>query len=89
MKLAAFVDGEVITELDVLENCAFHERAGGRAPAAAGPVATLEQTEVEQIRQALRAAKGNRSRAAEMLGIDRSTLYRKLRRLGELDETSS
>jgi len=72
----------------VLENCAFHERAPTRAPAAAGPVATLEQTEVEQIRQALRAAKGNRSRAAEMLGIDRSTLYRKLRRLGDLDETS-
>ncbi len=88
-KLAAFVDGDVITELDVLENCAFHERAAAQgAPAASGPVATLEETEVEQIRQALRAAQGNRSRAAEMLGIDRSTLYRKLRRLGELDETS-
>ncbi len=86
-KLAAFVDGELITELDVLENCAFHERAVPAAGSAGeGPVATLEQTEVEQIRQALRAARGNRSRAAEMLGIDRSTLYRKLRRLGDFEE---
>ncbi len=88
-KLSTFVDGELITELDVLENCAFHERTPATRPApGAGAVATLEETEIEQIRQALRAAKGNRSRAAEMLGIDRSTLYRKLRRLGDLDDES-
>ncbi|MCU0254481.1 MAG: sigma 54-interacting transcriptional regulator, partial [Acidobacteria bacterium] len=86
-KLSAFVDGDTITELDVLENCAFHERSPQAGESAAsGPVATLEETEVEQIRQALRSARGNRSRAAEMLGIDRSTLYRKLRRLGDLEE---
>jgi len=65
-KLAASSTASLITELDVLENCAFHERAA-RAPA---PEADrdAEETEVEQIRQALRAAKGNRSRAAEIAG---------------------
>jgi two-component system, NtrC family, response regulator AtoC len=39
---------------------------------------TLEQMEEEYIREVLEAAKGNISRAAEILGIDRRTLYRKL-----------
>ncbi len=86
LKLATFTEGDVITEVDVLENATFLEkkaRRRGSAPAAAGapPVPTLEEAEIEQIRQALRAAKGNRTRAARMLGIDRSTLYRKLKRL--------
>ncbi|MDQ7005952.1 MAG: sigma 54-interacting transcriptional regulator [Acidobacteriota bacterium] len=84
-KLAAFTRGEVITELDVLENAAFLERA--RARQAGRPrdesISTLEATELEQIRQALATAGGNRTRAAEMLGIDRSTLYRKLKRYAD------
>jgi transcriptional regulator with PAS, ATPase and Fis domain len=98
-KLAAFTESEVITEVDVLENAVFLERARqqrtGPAPAApdktapkekGGSVSTLEQTEIDQIRQALRAAGGNRTKAAEMLGIDRSTLYRKIKRLGDAGE---
>ncbi len=86
LKLATFTEGEVITEVDVLENATFLEKRARRRPPGAGDagqaaVPTLEQAEIEQIRQALRAAKGNRTRAARMLGIDRSTLYRKLRRL--------
>jgi transcriptional regulator with GAF, ATPase, and Fis domain len=95
-KLAAFTQSDVITEVDVLENAVFLERARQQRPgmaAAAGEpappangsssVSTLEQTELDQIRQALRAAGGNRTKAAEMLGIDRSTLYRKIKRLGD------
>jgi len=39
---------------------------------------TLEAGEKEQIRKALAAADGNRSRAARLLGVSRATLYRKL-----------
>jgi transcriptional regulator with GAF, ATPase, and Fis domain len=94
-KLAAFTDSDVITEVDVLENAVFLERARqqrtkkGDAAASgseAGQVSTLEQTEVEHIRQALRASNGNRTKAAEMLGIDRSTLYRKIKRLADSGE---
>jgi len=39
---------------------------------------SLEQMEASYIREVLEATKGNMSRAAEILGIDRRTLYRKL-----------
>ncbi|MCK8616698.1 sigma-54-dependent Fis family transcriptional regulator [Gordonia sp. C13] len=42
----------------------------------------LEQVEAGAIIAALRAAGGNKNRAAEDLGIARSTLYRKIRSLG-------
>jgi DNA-binding NtrC family response regulator/tetratricopeptide (TPR) repeat protein len=42
----------------------------------------LEETERRRIRQALMQCGGNRSRAAELLGIGRGTLYRKMERLG-------
>jgi sigma-54 dependent transcriptional regulator, acetoin dehydrogenase operon transcriptional activator AcoR len=40
---------------------------------------TLEQAEIEMIRAALDAAKGNISAASKQLGISRNTIYRKLR----------
>jgi two-component system, NtrC family, response regulator AtoC len=43
---------------------------------------TLEQMEERYIREALEAFDGNISRTAEILGIDRRTLYRKLERAG-------
>jgi len=41
---------------------------------------SLETLESVYIREVLRAARGNKSRAAEMLGINRKTLLQKLRR---------
>jgi transcriptional regulator with GAF, ATPase, and Fis domain/serine/threonine protein kinase len=86
IKLAAFAESSFITEVDVLENASFLDRAKQRDPVP--EIATLEAGEIDQIRQALRAAAGNRSRAAELLGIDRSTLYRKLKRISETEDFS-
>ncbi len=48
----------------------------------AGPLVTLEEREQEYIRQVLVATKGNRQAAAQILGIDRKTLYRKCLKFG-------
>jgi hypothetical protein len=49
----------------------------------------LESAEREAIIRALDAASGNKSEAAELLGMGRTTLYRKLRQLGlDAGETS-
>jgi DNA-binding NtrC family response regulator len=45
------------------------------------PVETLADAEEEQIRKVLAATGGNKSRAAQILGIERKTLYRKLERM--------
>ncbi|MCE3551144.1 GAF domain-containing protein [Pseudonocardia sp. RS11V-5] len=52
------------------------------ARASRRPLAMLEQAEAQAIMRALKDAGGNKHRAAESLGIARSTLYRKVRALG-------
>ena len=42
------------------------------------PMPTKKESEEALIKQALEAAGGNKSKAAEILGISRRTLYRKL-----------
>jgi transcriptional regulator with PAS, ATPase and Fis domain len=46
------------------------------------PIESLADAEAEQIRKVLAATGGNKSRAAQILGIERKTLYRKLERMG-------
>ncbi|HEY6000102.1 MAG TPA: sigma-54 dependent transcriptional regulator [bacterium] len=74
-------DGELIGP----EDLAMPARAGA-APAGAAPAAgaalSLEEIEREHILRVLREAGGNQSRAAQVLGIDRKTLYLKLRKYG-------
>ncbi len=48
--------------------------------------ALLERVEREQIEAALVAAKQNKSRAAELLGINRPRLYRRMEQLGIVDQ---
>jgi DNA-binding NtrC family response regulator len=45
------------------------------------PVETLADAEEDQIRRVLAATGGNKSIAAQLLGIERKTLYRKLERM--------
>ena len=54
----------------------------GKEPAGGAPseIATLEQLERNHIVEVLQRTGGNRTRAAQMLGIASSTLYEKLKR---------
>jgi DNA-binding NtrC family response regulator len=61
---------------------AFRERqATLEEPLFAG-LPSLEEMEKRYLRHVLAAVKGNRSRAAEVLGVDRRTLYRMAERFG-------
>jgi DNA-binding NtrC family response regulator len=51
-------------------------------PEMATTPSTLEEQETEHILNVLKMADGNRTRAAEILGIDRVSLWRKLKKLG-------
>jgi len=50
---------------------------------AAGPARTMEEIEKEAILRTLQETGGNRTRAAEILGIGLRTLQRKLREYGQ------
>ena len=56
---------------------------GGRQSQGAGVVASLREVERQAIVDALASTEGNRTRAAELLGISRRTLFNKLRELDE------
>lgn len=51
-------------------------------PEIAATPTTLEEQETEHILNVLKMADGNRTKAARMLGIDRVSLWRKLKKLG-------
>ena len=58
----------------------------GGAPVATNPL-SVEENEKRLLREALIKARGNRTKAAELMGISRRTLHRKLAQWPELDVT--
>jgi two-component system, NtrC family, nitrogen regulation response regulator NtrX len=82
-RLLIFVQGDTITAQDL----GFLGRDGvPEAPVQQGPLVPLsearDQFEKDYILQTLAAQQGNMSRTAEVLGVERSNLYKKLRAFG-------
>jgi two-component system response regulator AtoC len=61
-------------------------RLAQRTPSSPTDLTSLQALEEQAIRQALQATGGDRIRAAKLLGIGKTTIYRKLKTYG-LDET--
>ena len=57
-------------------------KIGTVSPEIAEQIASLDQVQRDHIVNALRATKGNKRRAAQILKISRGTLYRRLRLYG-------
>ena len=70
-------DGSTLVESDLPPEVAGDESAPP-------PVTAIEGSEVERIREALARGGGNRVRTAELLGISRATLWRRMRAHGLL-----
>jgi len=57
-------------------------RVGSREPGQGGAVLAADEAARRQLLDLLRANEGNRSRTAAALGIERTTLWRRMKRLG-------
>ena len=76
-------DGPITIDLLVLDaglRGLLEDSEPGGTGAAAAPL-SLSSSERDRIVEALRAADGNRSRAARLLGVSRATIYRKIKEL--------
>ena len=70
-----FLSGSEMLETDDLPA----EIRRGEGTGAIATIAPLREAERAHIMKALQAAGGNKSRTAELLGIDRKTLYAKIK----------
>jgi hypothetical protein len=80
-------EAPVAAGLGVPERCAVAGQTNRMWDAAnRRPLTRFESAERTEILAALRQSDGNRSKAASLLGIGRTTLYRKIHTLGIDDE---
>jgi two-component system response regulator HydG len=79
-----------ITPDDLPEKIREYRRS---QPAPASPesleLVALDEIERRHILRVLSAVRGNKSKAAQVLGLDRKTLYRRLERYGEVGEEAA
>ncbi len=78
--------GVALARGDLLEPAqlpeALKETRAVASAEAPGALPSLERNEADHIRRVLAHTRGNRSRAAQILGIDRVSLWRKVKRYG-------
>ena len=77
-KMVVLSRGDLLTVQDVPANIRDGAETAARVSPEPVPTESLAQAEKRKILAALEAAGGNRSRAADALGISRRTLHRKL-----------
>jgi DNA-binding NtrC family response regulator len=78
--------GSMVNEYDLEDK--YHQTASGEIVSnspAASPSLSKEENEKRLLRSALVKSNGNRTKAAELMGISRRTLHRKLSQWPELD----
>jgi DNA-binding NtrC family response regulator len=88
-RMVAVNSGPYLREADLptaLQNSCRGRRASAASASGslppAGPVLSLDELEKQAIAEALAFTRGDRGRAAALLGIGRTTLYRKLKSYG-------
>jgi two-component system response regulator HydG len=77
-RAATLADGSTVTLADLPERITAGGQVSERISAAARQQLTMREMERLYIMEVLRQVSGNKSRAADILGLDRKTLYRKL-----------
>lgn len=77
-RAVAFARGSIITPDDLPERVRTNGATAALITRSSQQRLTLNELEREYILETLRLTSGNKSRAAELLGLDRKTLYRKL-----------
>ena len=77
-RAVAFARGATLLAEDLPERTRTGGNAAGLIARSLTQKMTLRQLEREYILEMLRCTEGNKARAADLLGIDRKTLYRKL-----------
>jgi DNA-binding NtrC family response regulator len=70
----------ILSPVELIERDAVREALTSLEPRSK-PVQSLADAEEEQIRKVLAATGGNKTRAAQILNIERKTLYRKIERM--------
>ncbi len=85
-RAVALSAGQDIQMQDLPSNLLYHVAP---TPPPAREMTTLQALERRAIVQALEATAGDRLRAANLLGIGKTTIYRKLRQYGLEDDSSS
>jgi hypothetical protein len=89
-RAAILVDSDVIEESDLSENVGGILKSSGGSRTAPTPMeegpqflrGTVEEIEIQRIKEALERSGGNKQKASEMLGISRQGLISKMKRYG-------